>query len=62
MTRNKEYEHGYNLGYDWRMYEGGNARYAYAEVRRRGINPRTTFGVAFMNGAKDAESGAERKY
>lgn len=62
MAQNKEYNHGYNMGYDWVMYEGGNGNYAYAEIRRRGLNPRTTYGVAFMNGAKDAENNVERRY
>ena len=62
MARNEEYERGYNLGYDWRRYEGGNIRYAYAELKRRGINPRTTFGVAFVKGAQDAENWVERRY
>ena len=62
MAQNKEYNHGYNMGYDWVRYEGGNGSYAYAEIRRRGLNPRTTYGVAFIRGAKDAQNFVERRY
>ena len=62
MGQNKEYEHGYTMGYEWVEHEGGNSNYAHAEIRRRGLSPRTTYGVGFMKGAQDAKNHTPRRY
>ena len=57
-----EYRHGYQMGYDYCALEGGVRMWVYAELKRRGIPSRTSCGVGFVAGAKDASDGKGRKY
>ena len=50
------------MGYDWVAYEGGNPSRVVSELRARGASPRQQWGVAFMQGARDAAQGLPRKY
>ena len=59
---NKEYEHGYRMGYEWAKYENGNPKYVFKELRSRGISMRTTYAVAFKQGATDAKNAKLPKY
>jgi len=62
MKSNRTYETGYSMGYDWVAYEGGNPSRVVSELRARGASPRQQWGVAFMQGARDAAQGLPRKY
>lgn len=58
----KEYEHGYNMGYDWVAYEGGSPYFWAAEVKSRRIPVRSSYGMGFKKGCEDADNQEVRKY
>ena len=58
----KEYLHGYTMGYEWVAYEGGSKYSWVSEVRRRGIPVKSSYGMGFRAGADDAYEGNPRKY
>lgn len=58
----KEFLHGYTLGYDWVLYEGGYSRGWIRELKYRGIPIRCSCGAGFKQGCEDAAAGNPRKY
>lgn len=60
--RNKEYEHGYTMGYSYAEYEGGNETTAKREILSRGISLRTAYAAGFICGVRDCKSHLPRKY
>lgn len=54
MKQNKEFEHGYQMGYLWRKYEGGSIYKIRATLYDRGIGINTTYAAGFKKGVIDA--------
>lgn len=62
-NNNKEYIHGYTMGYDCAAYEGcANIEKAKRNILQRGISLRTVYAVAFLNAVKDYINGKPRRY
>lgn len=59
---NKEYEHGYRMGYEWASVENGKVVNVFKELRSRGISMRTTYAVAFRSAVKDYADGRQPRY
>lgn len=60
MKRNKEFEHGYSMGYDLARYNG-NAD-PRKSILERGIGLRTQYAVGFLKGFADYKKGLPQKY
>lgn len=60
--KNIEYEHGYNMGYDYIQYEGGSQLRAKRELLSRGIPLRSVHAVAFMKAIEDYRHNIPRRY
>lgn len=62
MATNKEYEHGYRMGYEWVRFENGHSSGVFRELRNRGISMHTAYAVGFRKGVDDAEKGIAQRY
>ena len=60
--RNREFEHGYTMGYQYAEFEGGNEYTAKGEILSRGISLRTAYAAGFVQGIRDYKSHLPQKY
>ena len=58
--QNKEFNHGYVMGYEFAGYNG--IRDPKAEILSRGISLRTQYDVGFRLGHKDRKYGLAQRY
>lgn len=59
---NKEFEWGYEKGYDYAEYEGGTLSQVVFELRYRGLTIRSQYGVGFKKGVEDYRNHIPRRY
>lgn len=60
--QNKQFVHGYAMGYRWAADESGRADMIFRELRSRGIGIKTVYAVGFRRGVLDAEKGKPQLY
>ena len=57
---NKEFNHGYVMGYEFASYNG--IKDPKQEILSRGISLRTQYAIGFLIGHKDKTEGKEQRY